>query len=153
MCSKVYSKLIKIYNIPFWTHCEEQKKTKRRASNNLNCTRNHPARVSHEHGFRILKSIGVGLWARWSPRPPPQPRDASEAHLLAHSRALWFDLHRFLVYILRTFISASVLIGARSEMHPHNRTSENALARSWNSIHILGTAAGLPKAIGFRDNW
>ena len=59
----------KIYKMPLWMHCRKDNKTN--AKNNAHCTKNHPQRVSHEHGFRILKCIWAGLWARWAPRPCP----------------------------------------------------------------------------------
>ena len=71
--------------------CIVEKTTKINAKNNANCTKNHPQRVSHESGFRILKCIWAGLWARWAPRPPHTAPRPPQTTIFAHLAAFWCD--------------------------------------------------------------
>ena len=119
-----------------------------------NWTNKHPRRVSHERGFRILKCIWVGPWLGplGSKTPPPTwPQDASKPRCLAHLCAIWSDLSSIRGAYFRKMFAAVLLIGVRSGMHfvqPNFGTLEmkqtSGLARS----HILGTVAGLLKALG-----
>ena len=76
--------------MPLWMHCRKDNKTN--AKNNANCTKNHTQRVSHERGFRILKCIWAGLWARWAPRPSPHSPNTPQTTIFNHLCPFWCDL-------------------------------------------------------------
>ena len=79
-------------------HCRKDNKTN--AKNNANCTKNHPQRVSHERGFRILKCIWAGLWARWAPRPcPHSPKTLPNQDFCSFvSRLVWFVIDSWCIF-------------------------------------------------------
>ena len=124
--------------------CIVEKTTTQKARNNANC---HPPMVrSHEHGFRILKCLGVSLWVRWAPRPPPHSPKTPRNHDF-----LFIELSTIRGAYFQKMIAASVLIGEQLFNKTLERNSSNkalekkqasGLARSQHSWHGGGAAGG-----------
>ena len=150
MCSAWSKNLENTILDAFWKRQQNEKqKTTQTTPKNI------PPRVSHERGLRISTvHQGGPLGSLGSTTSPTHPQDASRPRSVAHvcvpSGLIWHRfVVRFVVHIKKT-IANSVLIGVRSGIQFFDKTSEIALAHSCHSIHILGTMAGLPKAIGYK---
>ena len=108
-----------IYKMPLWMHC--RKRQQRKCKKQRNCTKNYHQRVSHERGFRILKCIWAGLWARWAPRPSPilptQPQDPPKPRFLIICVPSGVICHRFVVHISENCSPLLVLVSVLSGMN------------------------------------
>ena len=68
--------------------------------------------MSHERGFRNLKCIRVGLWARWAPKTSATHlQDAPKPRFVAHMFAIWFDLSLIRGTYFQNMTEFSVLLG------------------------------------------
>ena len=139
-----------IYKIPFWA--QGRKDNKNKTTNNTNCTKKHTPRVSHERGVRVSKCIWVGFWACWAPRPPTHgPKTCPNHDLLLICVPSGLICRRFLVHIFKNKSQCSCSLVCVRECILFNKTLEHW---KWNkqvgsrAADILGTGAGLPKAIG-----
>ena len=131
---------------------KDEKTTKKTQKNNTNCTKKKLPRVSHERGFRILKCIQVGFRTRWAPsHPQTAPRHLQTTICCSFVCHLaWFVVDSWCIFS-KTKIAMFLLFGVRSGMHFFNKTLEHWKWNKqvgWRAADILGTGAGLPKAIG-----
>ena len=129
--------------------CNAEKTTKPRANIITNCTKKHPSGVSHERGFRILRCIQVGLWASWAPRPShTRPQDTSKPRYLGNLYAIWSDLSSIHGAYFQKMFAVFLIIGVHSGTHFSTKHGKCNKQVGWHPAHILGTVAGLPKALG-----
>ena len=80
--------------------CIVEKTTQNNAKNNVNCTKNHHQRVSHERWFRIIMCIWACLWARWAPRPSPHiPKTSPNNDCCSFvSLLVWFVIDSWCIF-------------------------------------------------------
>ena len=117
---------------------------------NTNCTKKHPPRVSHERGFRVLKCIRVGFWARWAPRPPTHgPKTPPNHDLLLICVPSGLICRRFLVHIFKKTRNVTAhwcAIGNaffQQNMGTLEMKQTSGLARGRHSWHGGGVAEGI----------
>ena len=88
--------------------------------NNVNCIKSYNQRVSHEHGFHILKCIWVGLWARRVSRPSHTTPTPPSHNLSQFVCLLGLIFHRFVGRISENCSS----FRARISVHPRNNSKK-----------------------------
>ena len=117
--------------------CIVEKTTTNNATNNANCTKKHPLRVSHERGFRILKCIWAGLWACWAPRPPQTKTFANLCPFWCDSSSIRGAYRKLLAVVGARFcafgneLSTKLVNGTNSERRFKRARWRGCAQRSW----------------------
>ena len=141
---------IRIHKIPFWAQGRKDNNKKHNNQHTL-CQKTSPEgepRTWFSHPKMHPGGFSGPLGSKTPPHGPKTPPNYDFLLICVPSGLI---CRRFLVHIVQKKFAMWLLIGVRSGMHFFNKTWEHWKWNKqvgWHAADILGTVAGLPKAIG-----